>query len=267
MKTAILSGLMVLTLGCATTHFNVETFQNNTVNSDFQDRYAVVVIGSHDIGNYSGIPESQNPFVAQGRGIYNQLKRLGFKEENMIFLSGNDASARVLEDKLEEMSIKVDGNDLFVIYIGTHGNPFALEMEADGTEMMTVSELSWMLEDIKPKLGLIYVDACYSGSFISDIELENYVAISSTGHYTPSYSNTTFSAGLEFFTTLKNQGADLNEDGYITIAEAFISSNESALRYQQEQINNGSELAEIAGFEQEMYVGDNVSEYYYIGGN
>lgn len=267
MKQLILSGLMALTLGCVTTRFNVETFQNNTVDSNFQDKYAVVVIGSQDIGNYSGIPESQNPFVAQGRGVYNQLKKLGFKEENMIFLSGNNASARVLEDKLEEMSAKVDSNDLFVTYIGTHGSPYALEMEADGTEMMAVSELSGMLKDIKPKLGLVYIDACYSGSFISDIELENYVAISSTGHYTPSYSSTTFSAGLEFFTALGSQGADLNEDGHITIAEAFISSNESALRFQQEQISNGSEMAGMAGFEQEMYIGDNVSEYYYIGGN
>ncbi|MDD4878810.1 MAG: C13 family peptidase, partial [Candidatus Nanoarchaeia archaeon] len=234
----------------------------------FEDKYALVVIGSTDIGNYYGIPEQDNPFNAAGRRMYNQLKMLGFEDENMIFLSSERASSRKLEETLKEFSGKIDSNDLFVAYISTHGSPFALMFDNDGRESFSTSEIENAFEQVQPKLGLLYLESCYSGSVASDLELPRYVIVSSTGKHTPSYSDTSFSSGIEFFSEFLENSSDLNADGLVSIAEAFVKSNEDALAYQQRRISEGSEFAEMASFEQMMYVGSEVpdSAYSYITG-
>lgn len=264
MRKVILGALATLALGCSSMARYETTPQQETVNSDFQDKYAIVVAGSGDIGNYYGIPDAQNPFYLHGRNVYNQLQQLGFDREDMTLITNGTASYSKLKRIIEEYADKVDSNDLFIVYIGTHGSPFSLTLEGDGIEGLSVTELERLLEEVKPKLGIVYVDSCYSGAYISDLSLDDYVAVSSTGHYTGSYSDTTYTTGLEFFTAFSLPSSDTNGDGNITIAEAFEASNESSARYQQERIAAGSEMAEIAGFEQEMYVGEKASAYYYL---
>lgn len=264
MKNKLLIGLATLALGCSSMAKYETIPQHEAVTSDFQDRYAIVVAGSGDIGNYYGIPDAQNPFYLHGRNVYNQLRQLGFESEDMTLITNGIASYSKLKRVIGEYAEKVDSNDLLVVYIGTHGSPFSLTLEGDGNEGLSVTELERLLEEVKPKLGIVYVDACYSGAYISDLSLDDYVAISSTGHYTGSYSDTTYTSALEFFTAFSLPSSDANGDGNITIAEAFEASNESSARYQQERISAGSEMAESAGFEQEMYVGEKASAYYYL---
>lgn len=192
--------------------------------------------------------------------MYNELKMLGFADENMVFISGENASSRKIESVVKDFAQKVDSNDLFVAYIGTHGSPFALMFDNDGNESFSTSEIEGAFEEVNPKLGVLYLDSCYSGNVISDLELPKYVLVSSTGQHSPSFSDTTFSPGINFFGQFLDSAADMNEDGYVTIAEAFANSNEDALAYQQERINAGSEMAEMAGFEQMMYVGSEVPD-------
>lgn len=256
--------LATLALGCSSMARYETLPQQEAVNSDFQDRYAIVVAGSGDIGNYYGISDTQNPFYLHGRNVYNQLQRLGFGREDMTLITNGTASYSKLKRVIGEYAEKVDSNDLFVVYIGTHGSPFSLTLEGDGNEGLSVTEFEGLLEEIKPKTGIVYIDACYSGAYISDLSLDDYVAVSSTGHYTGSYSDTAYTPGLEFFSAFSLPSSDANGDGNITIAEAFEASNKSSLRYQQNRIVEGSEMAEEAGFEQEMYVGERASPYYYL---
>ena len=264
MRKLILGALAGLALGCSSMAKYETIPQQEAVNSSFEDRYAIVVAGSGDIGNYYGIPDAQNPFYLHGRNVYNQLQQLGFHREDMTLITNGTASYSKLKRVIEEYVDKVDSNDLFVVYIGTHGSPFNLTLEGDGNEGLSVTELERLLEEVKPKLGIVYVDACYSGAYISDLSLDDYVAISSTGHYTGSYSDTTYTSGLEFFTAFSLPSSDANGDGNVSIAEAFEASNESSARYKQERISAGSEMAESAGFEQEMYIGERASPYYYL---
>lgn len=262
LKTGLLA--LVASLGC-TTSMRFEPNSANmvsqpSVSSDFQDKYALVVIGSTDIGHYYGIREQDNPFNASGRRVFNELKMLGFKDENMVFISGETASSRKVEDAVKEFAQKVDSNDLFVAYIGTHGSPFALMFDNDGRESFSTSEIENAFEQVQPKLGMLYLDSCYSGNVISDLELPKYVLVSSTGKHSPSYSDTSFSPGIRFFSQFSDSAADLNNDGHVAIGEAFAKSNEDALAYQQRLINEGSELAGMAGFEQIMYVGSEVPD-------
>ncbi|MDI6737523.1 MAG: C13 family peptidase [Nanoarchaeota archaeon] len=270
MKLANRLGLlaMISALGGACT--TSVRFEPNSANefappiTAFQDKYALVVIGSTNIGNYYGFSEQDNPFNASGRGVYNELKMLGFKDENMKFISGETASARKVEDAADEFAQKVDNNDLFVAYIGTHGSPFALMFDNDGRESFTTTEIERAFEKVNPKLGVLYLDSCYSGNVISDLELPRYVLVSSTGKHSYSFSDTFFSPGISFFSQFSDSSADLNHDGHVTIAEAFAKSNEDTLAYQQERISAGSEMAARAGFEQMMYVGSQASPYYYL---
>ena len=262
-------GLMALIASISGACTTSSRFMPNSENiaspprSNFEDKYALVVIGSIDIGHYYGIREQDNPFNASGRRVFNELKKLGFKEENMVFIGGETASSRKVKDAVEGFAQKVDSNDLFVAYIGTHGSPFALMFDNDGRESFTATEIENAFEQVKPGLGVLYLDSCYSGNVISDLELPRYVLASSTGRHTPSYSDTSFSPGIRFFSEFSSADADLNNDGRVSIAEAFITSNEDALAYQQELISEGSEFAEMAGFEQMMYVGSEVPDSVY----
>lgn len=267
LKAKLTAGMLALlsSIGC-TTSMRFETINADTAppDSGFEDKYALVVIGSTNIGHYYGISERDNPFNASGKGVYNELKMLGFRDENMIFIGGERATARKIEQIVQDFSQKVDSNDLFVAYIGTHGSPFALMFDNDGRESFSTTEIENAFGQVNPKLGVLYLDSCYSGNVISDLELPKYVLVSSTGKHTRSYSDTTFSSGISFFSQFSDPAADLNNDGHVSIAEAFIASNEDSLNYQQQCINQGVEIAATAGFEQMMYVGSQSSPYYYF---
>jgi len=253
---------LVLSLGCAYgTQFGPNSPQGTAEETDIQDKYALIVVGSSDIGNYYGIPQSQNPFYIDGVMIRDRLEQNGFKRENIHFLHGADASYAKLTETADELSRKVDGNDAFVAVISTHGTPFALELEAD-SQMMRSGQLEDAIEKIRPKVGFLYIDACYSGSIVRDLDLPNYVRVSSTESGTPAYSSTEFSGARNYLKALFDEGSDANKDGRVTFAEAFMASNESAERY---QAGLNSQMADMASFEQQMYYGDNASPYENLG--
>lgn len=254
---------LVLALGCAYgTRFEANSqMERRAEQTEINGKYALIVVGSSNIGHYYGVQEGQNPFYLDGAVIKDELLQNGFKPENIYFLHGANASRRKLSEAIGELEQKVGNDDAFVAVISAHGGPFSIELEGDG-RMMPAREVADLLDDVNPAVGLVYVDSCYSGGFIGEMDLDDYVKISSTESTTPAYSNAEFSGARNYLRALFDGHSDINSDGEVTFAEAFGVSNETAARYQAE---HNSPMAEMASFEQQMYYGENASPYGSLG--
>ena len=217
------------------------------------DRYAIVVVGSDsgERGKSLADPIDKNSFWLHGTYVYGHLEKLGFNHKNMYFLyangkpdfdeplnkktiqkikqnefngpiNQNKSSIKNLQNLLMNLSMKIDDNDLFVLSISTHGDPFFLEMD-DGKsfDVLLVNKLQLMLEKIKPGIGIVYVDACYSGAYIKKLNLDNYVLFSGTQENKLGWGDRNFSSSGMFFKNLYDLKSDQNKDGKITLNEAF----------------------------------------------
>ncbi|MFH1636851.1 MAG: C13 family peptidase [Candidatus Woesearchaeota archaeon] len=268
-------------------------------------KYALVVVGSGrgERGTSLVDPYDKNCFFLGGVKVYKHLKELGFEDKNMKFLYStgnpdfvekydsetittikekqfngsydNRATKHNLDNVIEDFSYDVDSNDVFAIYIGTHGSPAILEIEA-GNEILWYHELQKMAEKVTPGYGILYVDSCHSGAYIKKMHLKNYVMLSTTGGSTYGWGDRDFSGGSFFFRNLSNAESDYNVDGRISVAEAFDKSKEEALEhmeridsYLKDKYNweGGSYENEIGMMSvvPEIIIGENVSgDYYFI---
>ncbi len=228
-------------------------------------KYAVIVVGSYrgEKGDEYHDPIDKNLFWLNATYTYRHLEELGFKHENIYFLyadgkpdfdeplnretigkirrnefnepvSKKKATIGNLEDVVTGLSSKVDGNDVFVAVISTHGSPSSLEMHGGiFGDSMEPSVLGAMMKKVKPGMGLLYVDACHSGSYIKKMELDGYVVISGTEEHTNGWGDRDFASSRLFFENLLDPESDVNVDGKITFNEAFDRTKKESLEHME----------------------------------
>jgi hypothetical protein len=260
-KNILLSVVFTTSLTCGSNKTEVfvpisSKVQNYLKKQNPIDKYAVVVVGSSrgEKGKDLIDPLDKNNFFLRSTFVYKHLEELGFKHENIYYLYADGtpdfseqrngeviqrirknefnepvqrkrATIKNLEGILNQLSKKVDGNDVFVVSIATHGNPYVLEMyNSQFGDSLTPNKLSSMLKKIKPGKALLYVDACHSGAYIKKLHLDDYVVISGTQEHTLGWSDRDFSGASYFFENLTDPMSDTNVDGKITIDEAFRRS-------------------------------------------
>lgn len=272
-------------------------------------KYAFVIVGSGrgTRGESLSDPIDRNGFWLGGVRVYDSLREMGFQPENMRFLfsTGDPDFADTLESRaiqrvkeeqfnntydnkatkaniniqLNRFAGLVDSNDIFALYIGTHGAESILELEADGYfGIWTVNEVQKSVDKINPGFGLLYSDACHSGAFIKQLELPEYVVMSTTGEHTYGWGDRYFSGGSFFFQNMTDPQADTNVDGLITVNEAYIrggiesqahmNSIDDYLHYTYNWGGFGSYETEMAtgevSVEQRMVVGSSVNADFYF---
>ncbi|MFH1066023.1 MAG: hypothetical protein V1734_05955 [Nanoarchaeota archaeon] len=227
-------------------------------------RYAFVVVASARGERGADLSDliDGNFFWLGGVRVYGSLRNMGFKPENMRFLYStgdpdfndtlesraiqmvkeeqfnntydNKATEANINIQLKRFAGLVDSNDIFAIYIGTHGAPSFLEVEADGYfGSWSVREVQAGVEQINPGFGILYSDACHSGAFIKQLNLPEYVLMSTTGEHTYGWGDRYFSGGAYFFQNLTDGEADANVDGKITVLEAFNRSQQEGYGHMQ----------------------------------
>ncbi|MDD4877919.1 MAG: C13 family peptidase [Candidatus Nanoarchaeia archaeon] len=272
-------------------------------------KYAFVVVasGRGERGADLSDPIDKNFFWLGGVRVYDSLREMGFQPENIRFLYStgdpdftDTLEARAIQmvkeeqfngtydNKATEANINlhlrrfaglVDSNDIFAMYIGTHGAPSFLELEADGYfSAWTAREVQESVDKINPGFGILYSDACHSGAFIAQLNLPEYVAISTTGSHTYGWGDRYFSGGSYFFQNMTDGEADANVDGKITVMEAYNRAQSEATAHMQ-RIDNylhytynwgsfgGYESEVVTGkisVQQEMVVGSSASADFYI---
>ncbi|MBI1968972.1 caspase family protein [Candidatus Woesearchaeota archaeon] len=222
-------------------------------------RYALIMTGSTrgESGLYLADPLDRNFFSLSGARVYDSLRELGFQPENVRVLHpgqpsfddpmearafaalqeeqfngtyDTEATQQNLMDILDEFTVRIDDNDIFVVYLGTHGAPSFLEMERDFP--LTNAFIQERLGKIRPGLGILYLDSCSSGTFIRSLDLPEYVLISLTGDML-GWGDRYFSGGAYFFENLNDPEADANVDGHVTIEEAFILADREAAEHRK----------------------------------
>ncbi|RME55109.1 hypothetical protein D6777_01630 [Candidatus Woesearchaeota archaeon] len=301
-KNLILSGA-IMAAGCSVQPQNNYVLRKERyLDQNPVTKYAVVVVGSNrgEKGLSLSDPYDRNGFFLQSTYVYKYLEEMGFRHENIYYLYADGkpdfseplnhsvierirenefnepvqkkmATIRNLENILQNLSRKVDSNDVLMVSIATHGNPYEIEMYGKiFADSLTPSRLSRMMQKIKPGKGVLYIDACHSGAFIKKLNLDDYVVISSTGEYTYGWSDRDFAGSSMFFRSAFDPQSDMNIDGKITIREAFQRSSEQAkhhwnrimkyllTRYNWEGANPRDEVKSISVVPM-MVVGKNAS--------
>ncbi|HII71375.1 TPA: hypothetical protein HA265_01315 [Candidatus Woesearchaeota archaeon] len=250
-------------------------------------KYALVVVGS------TAYVTDTDLFWLNSTYVYEDLLDLGFKDENIefVYADGNpdfdmpyntdavDAirdhefsdseDHRATESNLERIvrrfSEKVDDNDVFLVNIMTHGTVLTLDME--GSEMYP-HELADIIRTVKPGFGLLYVDACNSGSYIGLVSLRDYVVIASTQPNSLGIVGTDFSSSRDFIENLSDPVSDINGDGLITVREAFERSKVEGVEFMEDNpgIIHALEKGSVykVNLRPTMYIGNDTSAGFYL---
>ena len=170
-------------------------------------------------------PLSPNKNLSRNREISDYL----LSEENKHNVAWS--SKENLKSVLDGISEKADNNDILMIYFCGHGeykdetsSYRMLKKGHDGNysivERLTNKELNDLLDDQNIGTGIALFDICESGEW--DIVNPNYITISAAqdgktgGVLTPD-----FSFGASFFRNLTDIKTDTNNDGKVSVKEAY----------------------------------------------
>ena len=221
-------------------------------------RYALIVTASTrgSTGPSLVDPLDKGNFFLNEVRVYDALREAGFEAKNIRVLypatpdwgetmevlgvqrlldeqfglwhGGYDhiATAENIANALMKFGKVVTRNDIFVMYLGTHGAEDSVEIEAGNAEAY-VSWFQELLLNIHPRFGLFYSDACHSGVFIRALNLPDFILVSTTGNAL-GWADRHYSGAAYFFQSLVDGEADTNVDGKITIEEAYWRSQARA---------------------------------------
>ncbi|MBW3013541.1 caspase family protein [Candidatus Woesearchaeota archaeon] len=244
------------------------------------EKYAVVVAGydaEHRFADFFGSygPRSRERFLLEQIRIYNQLLDLGFKKENIRVLIpdglnpknpashypdgfdklkeayrdtsyNHDATEANLERTLAEMAKKVDSNDVFVLYLSTHGNlhrsygtdadgNFAARENSfaaidNGKDIVHDHELARYVRGINGGRELYLVDACHSGHFAKELGRGRDIVMTASMMHQPGVMDEDgYSFGIAFFDELKKKGLTVDTK----VKTIFDSLAEGMKKYKQ----------------------------------
>jgi len=199
---------------------------------DAPERYALMI---------SGATEDRD--IADLSLAYETLLEKGFKKENIYILDSDGveawdypvfgtASKKDIIKAIGELEKKVTSNDLFFLFTTDHGNRVEkslfglIDYEIStfvlgGDEEISQLELAAELERVKPSLGIYLFDQCYSGGFAEQFGGKNIVAIASSKADELAWGDEGDTMGYHFLDAFMKYTADENEDGKVSIKEAF----------------------------------------------
>ena len=193
-------------------------------NGKVQEKYALL------INSDTAIRHLNNMHLA-----YESLKRMGFREENIIvlkctpFLTYNDPCLyKITASALKSNLIKVwkyfeqqiDEDDLLLVYVTGHG--FRKDMKSWFVlEEKNVSSEEYAKEMQKIKAGTIVsiLDPCHSGGFANAMR-SNKRAITLTDTDGGNQTNCKYFAEA-FWSAFSNNEFDINRDGKVSLKEAY----------------------------------------------
>ncbi len=111
------------------------------------------------------LPFCRNDVLAMKDSLINGLK---FPPENIQVLGREDiVYADDYVKSLQEISSKIEANDLFVLYFSGHGGSLGgKHYLAFSDKLISTQLIIDYIQEIKAKTKIIFLDSCYSGHFI-----------------------------------------------------------------------------------------------------
>lgn len=214
---------------------NLNTEQ--AVQNNKPDKIAVIINGDSPKNIYTN---SSNPNQENISLAYQVLLKNNFKVyilDDSAATSGfcprpypihGQATKKNTELILNYLSKKIDSYDTFFLCTTGHGSRKKIvNQNKQATKVSSFflkvddlleTELAEYLNHIKPKVGILVFDQCYSGGFAKRTGTGKYTAISASESEGKSFSYT-FSRA--FFIAWRNKNSDTNKDGKTSIKEAF----------------------------------------------
>jgi uncharacterized caspase-like protein len=199
----------------------------------------------------------------------------GWKKENIIKLVDSAATKTSIQNAIDNLSNKVEPNDLFLLFYAGHGSYTADQPpidEADGfdeyflthdLEAILDDELAIMLEKIKSKQVVVIIDACFSGGFfkVADIEArtvpgkpheklidtingdlakQGYVVLTASDEDETCAESSTLQNGVFTYYLLEGMSskpfpADLNNNQKVSAEEAYVYAAPRATNFNPHQ--------------------------------
>jgi len=182
---------------------SVKVIDNNVV-----ENYAVIICGGTQ-------DDKEDHFERSATRAYDTFKKLGYKDENIFYLS-KDTNDRGVDDYLDRESIKYvfktllmdqsNKNSKCFIYMVDHGSDSGAFFIDKGT-WINAFEIGDWLKNLKYKSLTVLIECCFSGLFIDHLSGDNRIVITSTDRDSVSYSHQYIGECLfskEFFEALED---------------------------------------------------------------
>jgi hypothetical protein len=152
--------------------------------------------------------------------ILDRLADLGAGAQTRVVIRGKDCTLAQIDKALNTVRNELKPQDRFILYINGHGSPYgsgSIQM-ADGE--ITSQRLKDHLRQLPTTHCLIVLDSCFAGKFLPALrDTCNATVITSTDD-----RNIGFCSSLtDFWKAMKNADFDGNDDGRVTVNEAFWS--------------------------------------------
>lgn len=146
------------------------------------------------------------------------ISTLGVPAQNILTLRESDATLAGIESALRKVNQQMTSRSQFIFYINGHGSENgagSIEV-ADG--FLTSQKLRYLLSELKSSKNLVIIDSCFGGKFIGALR----GVCDATVMTATDDRNLAYRSGLwKVWPYLVRPEADLDQDGYVTIGEAF----------------------------------------------
>jgi len=221
---------------------------------DGQSTYYAVLVGCSDYeSSRYDLPKGPLPPISVEKMsvLYETLLDApNWEEQNIILLINEEASRQGIVDALEEMSGRVDENDIFVFSWCGHGTRIEdvdgdeavfdeddcfdeaicpYDIGEDGVNCISDDDLDSLFSQIQCSSMLLFFECCFSGGLVEknsdsvDVDGQNRIVVTSTKPDCLGRMSLLFGWPLlnAFSLGLGQMGRDSNGDGWISAQEAF----------------------------------------------
>lgn len=193
-------------------------------------RVVALLVGVSDYGGRtSNLPNTD----ADARELYNSLRGAGLLHPASQLLTNEDATTKNLAAAFARAAAAAGPDDLFMFFFSGHGNQVdvpvsaaELDGRAETIELfdaaMTDAELTPLFRQVRGRMSMLVIDACFAGGFRSLIDRPNVMGLFSSEEDLTSLVANRFKAGgfLSYFLRAGLQGeADEDGDRIVTAGE------------------------------------------------
>jgi hypothetical protein len=165
--------------------------------------------------------------------LYEELRRSGMLHPASIVLTNSEATTKAVSDAFRRIAAAAGPNDLFVFLFSGHGDQVdvpvsaaELDGRAETIELydapMTDAQLAPLFANVRARMSMLVIDACYAGGFRSLVNRPNIIGMFSSEEDLTSLVASRFQAGgfLSYFLRAGITGeADDDGDRIVTAGE------------------------------------------------
>jgi len=150
-------------------------------------------------------------------------EKFGFGNQNVKVLTEKDATAEEVKRTFATLKAQLDANNVLFVFLIGHGSYDGKEAKFNlvGPDL-SATEYNAMLSALPARRVVVFNMASASGEFIKSLAAKGRIVITATR--SGQETNATRFAGF-FISALTAADADTDQDGHVSVLEAFVYAN------------------------------------------